>query len=160
MSRALEGLRDMFGDPLLVRNGRGYERTVRGGRVLRDLESLMPRLEDIVRGEKFGVLLYSVTRRLREFGVRMALGAARRALIQLVLRDSVWMLSGGIAAGIFLAFMVTPLLNPFLVPEVGARDLTAFVSAFVLLAGVAMAASVSPVLRALRVDPAVVLRYD
>jgi DNA-binding transcriptional LysR family regulator len=53
MSRALERLRDTFGDPLLVRNGRGYERTVRGERVLRELESLMPRLEDMVRGEKF-----------------------------------------------------------------------------------------------------------
>jgi hypothetical protein len=40
MSRALERLRDMFGDPLLVRTGRGYERTVRGERVLRELESL------------------------------------------------------------------------------------------------------------------------
>ena len=53
MSRALERLREMFGDPLLVRNGRGYERTVRGERVLRELESLVPRLEDMVRGEKF-----------------------------------------------------------------------------------------------------------
>jgi DNA-binding transcriptional LysR family regulator len=53
MSRALERLRDMFGDPLLLRNGRGYERTARGERVLRELESLMPRLEDMVRGEKF-----------------------------------------------------------------------------------------------------------
>jgi DNA-binding transcriptional LysR family regulator len=53
MSRALERLRDMFGDPLIVRNGRSYERTVRGERVLRDLESLMPRLENMVRGEKF-----------------------------------------------------------------------------------------------------------
>jgi DNA-binding transcriptional LysR family regulator len=53
MSRALERLRDMFGDPLLVRNGRGYERTVRGERVLRELESLMPRLEDMVRGQNF-----------------------------------------------------------------------------------------------------------
>ena len=53
MSRALERLREMFGDPLLVRNGRGYERTVRGERVLRELESLMPRFEDMVRGEKF-----------------------------------------------------------------------------------------------------------
>jgi DNA-binding transcriptional LysR family regulator len=53
MSRALERLRDTFGDPLLVRNGRGYERTVRGEHVLRELESLMPRLEDMVRGEKF-----------------------------------------------------------------------------------------------------------
>ena len=53
MSRALERLREMFGDPLLVRNGRGYERTVRGERLLRELESLMPRLEDMVRGERF-----------------------------------------------------------------------------------------------------------
>ena len=53
MSRALERLRDMFGDPLLVRNGRGYERTARGERVLRELEAVMPRLEDMVRGEKF-----------------------------------------------------------------------------------------------------------
>jgi DNA-binding transcriptional LysR family regulator len=56
MSRALERLRDMFGDPLLLRNGRGYERTARGERVLRELESLMPRLEDMVRGEKFAWL--------------------------------------------------------------------------------------------------------
>ncbi|MGA7918358.1 MAG: LysR family transcriptional regulator [Candidatus Acidiferrales bacterium] len=53
MSRALERLRETFEDPLLVRNGRGYERTVRAERVLRELESLMPRLEDMVRGEKF-----------------------------------------------------------------------------------------------------------
>src|SRR5256712_4699675 len=53
MSRALERLREMFGDPLLVRNGRVYERTVRGERVLRELESLMPRLEAMVRGEEF-----------------------------------------------------------------------------------------------------------
>ena len=51
MSRALERLRDMFGDPLLVRNGRGHERTVRGERVLRELESLMPQLEDVVQGD-------------------------------------------------------------------------------------------------------------
>src|ERR1700745_1644961 len=53
MSRALERLREMFGDPLLVRSGRGYERTVRGERVLRALDALMPRLEGIVRREEF-----------------------------------------------------------------------------------------------------------
>ncbi len=53
MSRALERLRHMFGDLLLVRSGRAYERTVRGERVLRELESLMPRLEAMVRGEEF-----------------------------------------------------------------------------------------------------------
>jgi DNA-binding transcriptional LysR family regulator len=53
MSRALERLREMFGDVLLVRSGRNYERTVRGESVLRELESLMPRLEAMVRGEQF-----------------------------------------------------------------------------------------------------------
>ena len=53
MSRAFERLREMFSDSLLVRSGRAYERTVRGERVLRELESLMPRLEAMVRGEAF-----------------------------------------------------------------------------------------------------------
>jgi len=53
MSRALERLREMFGDVLLVRSGRSYERTLRGESVLRELESLMPRLEAMVRGEHF-----------------------------------------------------------------------------------------------------------
>ncbi len=53
MSRAFERLRAMFGDALLVRSGHAYERTVRGGRVLRELESLMPRLEAMVRGVPF-----------------------------------------------------------------------------------------------------------
>src|SRR5260370_38672344 len=49
MSRALERLREMFGDPLLVRSGRAYKRTVRGECVLRELAALMPRLEAIGR---------------------------------------------------------------------------------------------------------------
>jgi DNA-binding transcriptional LysR family regulator len=53
MSRALERLRQMFGDPLVVRSGRAYQRTVRGERVLRELETLMPRLEAMVRGAEF-----------------------------------------------------------------------------------------------------------
>jgi len=53
MSRALERLREMFGDPLLIRSGRGYERTVRGDSLLRELQSLLPRLESLVRGEEF-----------------------------------------------------------------------------------------------------------
>jgi len=50
MSRALERLRGMFGDPLLIRSGRAYERTVRGDSLLRELQSLLPRLESMVRG--------------------------------------------------------------------------------------------------------------
>src|SRR5437588_9127299 len=53
MSRALDRLRETLGDPLLVRTGRVYERTVRGERVLREVESIMPRLETMVQGEEF-----------------------------------------------------------------------------------------------------------
>jgi DNA-binding transcriptional LysR family regulator len=53
MSRALDRLRETFGDPLLVRTGRVYERTVRGESVLRELESIMGRLGAMVRGEEF-----------------------------------------------------------------------------------------------------------
>jgi ABC-type antimicrobial peptide transport system permease subunit len=108
----------------------------------------------------YGVLLYSVSRRIREFGLRMALGAARASVINLVLKETAWILCGGLSAGLLLAFFVTPSLSLFLVPEVGAHDLTAFVSSLAVLTAVALVASISPVLRALRVDPAVALRYE
>ena len=54
MSRALDRLRETFGDVLLIRTGRTYERTVRGETLLRELQSLLPRLESMVRGEEFG----------------------------------------------------------------------------------------------------------
>jgi DNA-binding transcriptional LysR family regulator len=53
MSRVLERLREMLKDPLLVRSGRIYERTVRADRLLRELETVLPRLEAMVRGEEF-----------------------------------------------------------------------------------------------------------
>ena len=53
MSRVLERLREMFKDALLVRSGRTYERTVRADRLLRELETVLPRLEAMVRGEQF-----------------------------------------------------------------------------------------------------------
>src|SRR5260370_3986555 len=53
MSRALERLRETFGDRLLVRSSRAYQRTARGEHLLRELESIMPRLEAMVRGEEF-----------------------------------------------------------------------------------------------------------
>jgi DNA-binding transcriptional LysR family regulator len=53
MSRALERLREMFRDELLIRSARGYERTVRGERLLHELESILPRIDAMVRGEDF-----------------------------------------------------------------------------------------------------------
>ncbi|MGI9075367.1 MAG: ADOP family duplicated permease [Bryobacteraceae bacterium] len=108
----------------------------------------------------YGILIYSVSRRLREFGLRMALGASRAAVIKAVLRDSVWMLCGGIAAGLTLAFIATPALSLFLAADVQAHDMTVFAFTVAVLGAVAMTASVSPVLRAVRVDPTVALRYE
>lgn len=53
MSRALERLRETFHDELLIRSGRGYERTARGERLLRELEQVLPRIEAMVQGERF-----------------------------------------------------------------------------------------------------------
>ena len=53
MSRALERLRRMFDDPLLIRSGRIYERTARGERLLQEVQALIPRLEAMVHGERF-----------------------------------------------------------------------------------------------------------
>jgi predicted permease len=108
----------------------------------------------------YGVLIYSVSRRLREFGLRVALGASRTAVINTVLRDSFWMLCGGIAAGLLLAFVATPSLALFLAADVRPHDATVFGFTVAVLGIVAVTASVSPVLKALRVDPAVALRYE
>jgi DNA-binding transcriptional LysR family regulator len=53
MSRALERLRETFGDQLSIRSGRAYERTVRADSLLRELQLLQPRLESMVRGQDF-----------------------------------------------------------------------------------------------------------
>jgi DNA-binding transcriptional LysR family regulator len=53
MSRTLERLRETFGDELLIRTGRVYERTARGDRLLKELESFLPKLESLLKGEKF-----------------------------------------------------------------------------------------------------------
>jgi len=53
MSRVLERLRDTFGDELLIRSGRGYERTARGERLLKELESFLPWVESLLTWEKF-----------------------------------------------------------------------------------------------------------
>jgi predicted permease len=108
----------------------------------------------------YGTLAYSVSRRLREFGLRMALGAARGAVIRLVLEDSIWMLAGGVTAGLLLALLATPPLSAFLIAEVSAHDLATFALTVIVLGIVALIAGVSPVLRALHVDPAVALRYE
>ena len=106
-----------------------------------------------------GVLAYSVTRRTQEIGIRMALGAQRKQVLQSVLGQAMSMVGIGMAIGIAAAFGLTQLISSLLY-GVGALDLRTYVVMTLLLAAVAMLASYLPARRATRVDPLVALRYE
>jgi predicted permease len=107
----------------------------------------------------YGVMAHMVTRRRREIGIRMALGAQRGNVMGLVIRDAMLMVVAGAAAGIAIALGVTQFARTFLF-GVEARDpLSTALSTLVLL-GVAGLASYLPARRATKVDPMVALRYE
>jgi len=107
----------------------------------------------------YGVMTYSVSRRTREIGVRMALGAQRGAVLAMVLREAAVLLGAGIVIGVVAALLSASVLRDMLY-GVGARNpfLLMLVCAAVALAG--MAAAYVPAFRAAKVDPLVALRYE
>ncbi len=107
----------------------------------------------------YGVLAYSVSRRTREIGVRMALGAQIADVLRLVLRQGLGLVGVGLALGLAGAFGATRLLRGFLY-EVQPLDPLTFVSVVALLAIVAMFACWLPARRAARVDPMMALRTE
>jgi predicted permease len=108
----------------------------------------------------YGVLLYSVSRRIREIGLRVALGAAPRNVFLLVLRKSAALGAVGISIGLALAVFAVRPLAMFLTPEIRTGDPANFAAVAAILLGVAVAATVGPVLRALHVDPITALRHE
>lgn len=107
----------------------------------------------------YGVLAYSVSRRTREFGLRVALGAQTTDVLALVLWRGTRLVTVGIAVGLLSALPLTRLLRSLLFEVVPLDPLT-FICVVVLLAVVALAACWLPARRAARIDPMVSLRHE
>jgi putative ABC transport system permease protein len=107
----------------------------------------------------YGVLSYLVARRVKEFGLRVALGATRRHVLAMVLRQGAVLALAGVVVGVGAALALTRLMSSLLF-GVRATDPWTFVVMPVTLALVALAASYVPAHRATKVDPMVTLRYE
>src|SRR5688500_11520393 len=107
----------------------------------------------------YGVMSYSVAQRGHEIGIRMALGAARTTVLKLVLRQGMSLVAIGLAIGIAGALVLTRYLESQLF-GVKPTDPLTFTLVAVVLATVALVATLVPAMRATKVDPMVALRQD
>ena len=107
----------------------------------------------------YGLIAYSVNRRRREIGVRMALGAGRGDVLRMIVRDGMRLASMGLAAGLLLAAAATRLIAGFLF-SVSPLDAVTFGTTGLVLLVVALAASYLPARRAASADPLEALRTD
>jgi predicted permease len=107
----------------------------------------------------YGLLSYEVAMRTRELGIRMALGAQKRHLMKLVVRQGILLSLAGVALGMGGAFAVTRFMVRMLY-GVQPTDPRTFATVAALLISVALAACCVPALRAMRVDPLVALRSE
>jgi predicted permease len=108
----------------------------------------------------YGVMVYSVSRRTREIGVRLALGAKRRDIAFMVLAGAAKLILAGSAAGLLCAFFLVKPLALFLVPGLRPGDPLSFLAVTALLALTGLAAAWGPAVRAAAVDPSTSLRYE
>jgi len=107
----------------------------------------------------YGVMSYTVAGRTREIGVRMALGAGRGDVVQLVLHEGMLLVAAGLVIGIPLSLLSSRLLHSFLF-GLNATDPISLITVVLLLGIVSALAAFIPARRASKVDPMVALRYE
>jgi predicted permease len=107
----------------------------------------------------FGVMAHAVSQRTREIGIRMALGADREGVLQMILRRGLLLALSGVAAGLAITLAATPMIAPLLY-RVSPADPVSILGAAVFLSVVAVLASLIPALRATRIDPIIALRPE
>ncbi len=107
----------------------------------------------------YGVISYSVSQRTHEIGIRMALGARPGDALNMIVRQGIVLSLVGLSIGLAASVGVTRLMSTFLF-GVSAVDPVVFVSISLLLAAVAVGASVIPARRATKIDPVLALRFD
>jgi macrolide transport system ATP-binding/permease protein len=107
----------------------------------------------------YGVIAYSVSQRMREIGIRMALGAGRGSVYRLVLGQAGWLTGAGLAIGLVCSVGASLLMRSLLF-GVEAWDAATLVCVAILLGLASIVASFLPARRAAQVDPMVALRYE
>ncbi len=107
----------------------------------------------------YGAISYSVSQRTGEIGIRMALGARKIDVLKLILGQTVMLAALGVGIGLVLALGATRVISKLLF-GVNAADPLTFAATALLILVIALAASLIPALRAIKVDPMVALRYE
>jgi ABC-type antimicrobial peptide transport system permease subunit len=109
----------------------------------------------------FALVAFAVAQRKRELGIRMAIGAQGSHILAVLLLQNVKPMIGGAVAGVVLAIVLSRLVGSFtFLPKDAPLDVTGFAAGLVLFAVVAALATISPALRALRIDPYAELRQE
>jgi predicted permease len=107
----------------------------------------------------YGVVSFAASQRTHEIGIRMALGADRRDILRLVLRQGLVLVIGGVLSGVMLSWALTRSMATLLI-GVSPTDAMTFVTATLLLGGIGLWACYAPARRAMHLDPMVALRYE